>query len=143
MPYTLTPAANTMAIAEREYGTAANQIQFTAFTSCIGVAVRIGNDVRGVHLTISGADGTTLFSPDIVPDVMAVLENNYTEAFIIGQIQYWEAQENGVSLAYADLVTAVSAVVVGGAVGANFTTYPLADGTYGAEVLGGHFSPTY
>jgi hypothetical protein len=90
MTYTLSQAANSMAIAEYEYATGA-AIQFTAFNSCAGVVAKVagGGQVVGVHLVavtndpaggdFSAADGAT---------VMATLLNlNYDPASvtIIGQ----------------------------------------------------------
>lgn len=138
MPYTLNPAANAMAIAEREYGSAQNAIQFTAFTSCIGVVSMTGNVITGVHLSISDQNGQ-LFTDATVPLVMAALGADYTDAFIIGRIAFWENPENGVSQAYDKLVQQVRA----GAQLQNFNTYPLGDGTYGADIQQGRLSPTF
>jgi len=49
MPYVFSQAADTEAIAEREWGKAA-QIMFTGFSSCIGIMAIKNNEVIGVHL---------------------------------------------------------------------------------------------
>lgn len=59
--------------------------------------------------------------------------------FSVGQIAFWENPENGVSQAYAELVQQVRA----GAQLANFNTYPLGDGIYGADIQQGRLSPTF
>ena len=51
MPYVFTQATDTEAIAEREWGKA-DEIMFTAFTSCIGIMAIKDDQVIGVHLTL-------------------------------------------------------------------------------------------
>ncbi|RDZ26592.1 hypothetical protein [Lysobacter silvisoli] len=144
MPYTINAGANALAIAEREWAAAANvaavngdtqpTIQFTAFTSCIGIAARnvAATQVIGIHLSIY--DGNTIFTAADVPNVIAILTaQNYdaNNVFIIGQTSAWEASVNA---AYAALVAALP----------NAQIYTLGDGTYGAGIsAGGALEPTY
>jgi hypothetical protein len=133
MPYTLTPAGNALAIAECQWAAAANvaaqngdtlpTIQFTGFSSCIGIAARNNNgtDVIGIHLAIDAADGTRFGVGDI-PTVMNVLQTwNYDPMtlFVVGQISTWKG---AIPLAFAQLITALG----------NPRQFPYGDGTYGA-----------
>ena len=55
MPYQeLSPAKNKDAIAECEYATASRNLQFTRFTSCIGVVAKTqeGGNIIGIHLVM-------------------------------------------------------------------------------------------
>ncbi|EEA96836.1 hypothetical protein [Pseudovibrio sp. JE062] len=138
MPYQLTPAADPMAIAERQYGTKKTEVRFTAFTSCIGIVSRTGDEVTGVHLSIKNENGE-LFDAAAIPQVMAALGANYTEVFIIGSIDIWQNPDNGVADAYAELERQVR----DGVNEQDFNTYPLGNGTYGGEIEDDRLGPTY
>lgn len=126
MPYHIVQAPDVLAIPEEQFGVA-QTIQFTKFTSCIGVLAKVkgANQVIGIHLVMVGLDGS--FNDGGVNAVMAVLNaNNYdpTTAIILGQIAYWQTPSNGVSASYQQLVNQLRPV----------QTYQLADGYYGATV---------
>ncbi len=122
MTYTLSQAANSMAIAEYEYATGA-AIQFTAFNSCAGVVAKVagGGQVLGVHLvavTNDPAGGD--FSATDGATVMATLLNlNYDPASvtIIGQ---WNC------------FTMAALAAIGPA-----TFEPAEQGTFGATLVNG------
>lgn len=124
MPYTLNQAANVMAIAEREWGVA-QTIQFTPFTSCIGVLAKVKGQIQviGVHLGLYDGQSNP-FTAEVVTLIKSVLTNrNYDPAtvIIIGQIAVWE---KSAAVPYQTLLTTLSPV----------NTYPLANGTYGATI---------
>ncbi len=110
-----------MAIAEQEYATAGT-IQFTAFTSCIGIISRSGTQITGIHLVIKSADDT-LFNDAVIPVITGIL-GNYDQVWVIGRTGLWENPQNGVNVAYDHLIAALT----------NPAIYPLADGTYGARL---------
>lgn len=125
----LKAAADVMAIAEREVGSGDGEIQFTGFSSCIGVVVRENNKVRGVHLAVVKPDGTPFSKEDAVK-VLASL-GTYTEAFIFGQIGVWTNPENLVSDAYEILEDGVKSNISEGGL---YNYYELGQGVYGAEI---------
>ena len=146
MPYTINAGAAPLAIAECEWAAAANvaptaggdtqpTIQFTAFTSCIGIAAQnaAGTQVIGVHLAIYDA-ANNQFSAADVPTVVGILQGqnyNPNSVFIIGETAVWQAS---VQAAYNALIAALP----------NAQIYSLADGTYGAGIsAGGALEPTY
>ena len=132
MAYILSEATNIMGIKEREFGTG-NEIKFTAFTSCIGVVV-IGNGgggVTGVHLALTGTDGSN-FGPAAAAAVLEKLPSHNT-SIVIGRISYWKDGANGARAGYNALV--------GGLAG--MTEYQFADGVYGAMIDGGAIEITY
>ncbi|MBT2750199.1 MULTISPECIES: hypothetical protein [unclassified Lysobacter] len=133
MPYTLTPAGNALAIAECQWAAAANvpsvggdtqpTIQFTGFSSCIGIAARNNNgtDVIGIHLAIDAADGTR-FGVGDVATVTSVLQGwNYDPltVFVIGQISTWKGT---IPAAFDALIAALG----------NPRQFAYGDGVYGA-----------
>ncbi|HET7230835.1 MAG TPA: hypothetical protein VFJ16_12575 [Longimicrobium sp.] len=133
MPYVLNQAANVMAIAECEWGTAGT-IQFTQFTSCIGVLAKVAgaNNVTGIHLVLIDGNGNSFSAADVptVTGVLAAQGYDNTTCTIIGQISAWQASAPG---AYDALVAALN----------NPQTYPLADGTYGATITNGAIELTF
>jgi hypothetical protein len=133
MPYVLAQAANNMAIAECEWGNAGT-IQFTRFTSCLGVLAKVAgaNNVIGIHLVMVDGNGNTFSAAD-VPTVTAVLAAqgyDNTTCMIIGQIAYW-TRSNGA--AYTALLNALN----------NPQTYQFGDGVYGATIAAGAIEITY
>ena len=134
MPYTLNQAANSMAIAEREWGVG-QTIQFTHFTSCIGVLAKVKgqNEVIGVHLVLIDNQSNP-FTAEVVTLINSVLTSrNYDPAtvIIIGQIAYWE---KSATVPYQTLLNTLPPV----------STYQLGDGTYGATVnTAGQIELTY
>lgn len=103
MPYTINPTRNPLAIAERqsaqaldvppsEEGETRPTVQFTTFTSCIGIVARnrAATSVIGVHLAIF--DGDTRFTAADVPIVIASLgDYDPSKVIVFGQISAWQA----------------------------------------------------
>lgn len=84
--YTLTQAANTNAIKEREYGKG-QEIELTPFTSCIGVFAKNDDKAYGIHLVLN--DGSSVFDLDDARHVKAML-TGMTDIKIIGQLGFWD-----------------------------------------------------
>ncbi|WP_114392041.1 hypothetical protein [Oleisolibacter albus] len=133
MPYILTPAQDTMAIAEREFGTSSPQVQFTLFTSCIGVLSLRNGAVTGVHLSITAEDGT-LFD-DAAANQVAQIIGQWDQIKVIGRIDYWENPANGVTAAFNNMLQLLGVPPD--------NLYQLADGIYGGEDDGGTLEITY
>ncbi len=131
MPYVINNAPDPMAIAERQIGAAA-VIQFTPFTSCIGVITLSGDTLTAVHLALTAADGGP-FDPAAAAVVLAALPDKYTSSVVIGSIAYWKNPVNGASAGYAALVDGL----------VNPALYPLADGAYGARIEDGAIQLTF
>ena len=133
MPYVLNPAANAMAIGECEWGTAGT-IQFTKFTSCVGVLAKVvgANNVIGIHLVMVDGNGNTFSAADValVTNVLTAQNYDNTTCMIIGQIAYWTESNNA---AYTALFNALN----------NPATYQFGDGVYGATIAGGAIEITY
>ncbi|MET0752492.1 MAG: hypothetical protein ABWZ66_03935 [Pyrinomonadaceae bacterium] len=125
MAYVLAPAANVMAIAEREFGAAA-EIRFTGFSSCIGVIARQGNNVTGVHLSMMAPD-ETWFNVQAAADTVAAL-GGYHQVVVIGQLQMWEDTQP-VTEGYQSLIDQLTAPI--------FSEQD--DGNYGGRVNNGTF----
>jgi hypothetical protein len=133
MPYTLTPAGNALAIAERQWAAAANvasvgddtqpTIQFTGFSSCIGIAARNndGTDVIGIHLAIYAADGTQFGVGDVatVINVLQAWDYDALTTMVIGQISAWKGE---IPTALNQLIAALD----------NPRQFAYGDGVYGA-----------
>ncbi|ALN89032.1 hypothetical protein [Lysobacter gummosus] len=133
MPYTLTPAGNALAIAERQWAAAANvasagddtqpTIQFTGFSSCIGIAARNndGTDVIGIHLAIDAADGTRFSGGDVatVINVLQAWDYDPLTTMVIGQISTWQGT---IPAAFDQLIAALG----------NPRQFAYGDGVYGA-----------
>ena len=90
MPYTLTPAASALAIAELQYASG-NEVCFTTIGSnSIGVVGRKGERLTGVHLTANSADGTVF---DIkAADAVAAIIGDVTHTLWIGPFHAWFAR---------------------------------------------------
>lgn len=133
MPYVLAQAANNMAIAECEWGNAGT-IQFTRFTSCVGVLAKVAgaDNVIGIHLVMVDANGNTFGAADVplVTQVLTAQGYDNTTCMIIGQIAYWTQSNNA---AYTALVNALN----------NPDTFQLDDGVYGATITEGAIELTY
>ncbi|HEU0014779.1 MAG TPA: hypothetical protein VFQ45_13920 [Longimicrobium sp.] len=133
MPYTLSQAANPMAIAECEWGTAGT-IQFTAFTSCLGVVAKVTgqNNVIGIHLVMVDGHGNTFGTGDVarVTGVLANQHYDNTTCHVIGATGFWQ---HSASAAYNALIAALN----------HPTVYTFGDGTYGATITGGAVEITY
>lgn len=89
VPYKLTKASNPLAIAEREYASAP-KIQFTTFTSCIGVIAKDGNTLTAVHLVMITAKEHTFNTSDAAK-VLARLPKKADAVTIVGSIDMWES----------------------------------------------------
>jgi hypothetical protein len=88
--YTLSDASDPKAIKEKEVGTG-QIIQFTTFTSCIGViGKKSDGTLVGIHLVRVGADDKA-FQKNDVPTVKARL-SGLSNITIIGQTDFWEGE---------------------------------------------------
>ena len=133
MPYTIYPARNPLAIAERQSAQAPDvplsgegetqpTVRFTAFTWCIGIVARNqkATSVIGVHLALF--DGDSPFTATDVPTVITALgPYNPGTVIVFGKISVWETS---VPDAYTALIAALP--------GANQLAFD--DGTYGAGI---------
>ncbi|MGH0000435.1 hypothetical protein ACQU0X_10205 [Pseudovibrio ascidiaceicola] len=125
----LQEASDVMAIAEREVGCGEGEIKFTGFSSCIGVTVRDGTKVKGVHLALIKPDGNP-FNKDDATKVLTSL-GTYSEAMIFGQIVFWKNPANQVADAFKVLEEGLKA----GATKENgYKDFQFDDGEYGAEI---------
>jgi hypothetical protein len=123
----LNQAANVMVIEEREWGTG-QPIQFTKFTSCIGVLAKVAgqNQVIGIHLSILDENGN-VFTAAVVPQITGVLAGqgyDNTTCQIFGMIDIWE---NELPAAYGALVAALN----------NPVQAQREDGTYQVAIVNG------
>ena len=135
MAYQFSLSANPLAIAEQEYATAAT-VQFTAFTSCIGVIAKKGPMLTGVHLVMTAPDGT-LFNQNAATRLMyEVLGNQYDRVCIIGCVDLWRNPQNNVLAAFQKLESMIRSLQV-------VQTYNFAAGTYGATIDGNDIEITY
>ncbi len=100
--YKLTAAADPKAIKEQEVGSG-KSIQFTTFTSCIGIIGKKGDGTLvGIHLVRFSTDGEP-FQADDVPAVKAHM-SGLSDIKIIGQTDFWEQE----------LLDAIGGTVMGG-----------------------------
>jgi len=145
MAYQIEPCTTPLEIPERRWSANANvapvgdetqpTVQFSAFSSCIGICARNndGTEVIGIHLSVADQDGT-LFASDDVATVTAILQDwNYDidTVIVLGQISVWEASAPA---AYQALLDALG----------DPQTYPFANGQYGAGLNDGDvLEPTY
>lgn len=125
----LQEASDVMAIAEREVGCGEGEIKFTGFSSCIGVTVRDGTKVKGVHLALIKPDGTP-FNKDDAAKVLTSL-GTYSEAMIFGQIVFWKNPANQVADAFKVLEEGLKA---GATKEDGYKDFQFDDGEYGAEI---------
>tara|TARA_R110002049_G_scaffold210604_1_gene381505 strand:- start:38059 stop:38499 length:441 start_codon:yes stop_codon:yes gene_type:complete len=126
MPYVFIQATDTEAIAEREWGKA-DEIMFTAFTSCIGIMAIKDDQVIGVHLTLRD-DTNAVTNADI--DTAIGLLDGGAYPVVIGAISAWEASAAAV---YQHLVDTLHPV----------EQYGYGDGTFGGEIVNGRIQPRY
>ncbi|WP_404426011.1 hypothetical protein [Thalassospira australica] len=126
MPYVFTQAANTEAIAECEWGKAA-EIMFTGFSSCIGIMAIKDNQVIGVHLPLR--DGNNAVTNADIDTAIGLLDGG-AYPVVIGSISAWEASASAV---YQHLVDTLHPV----------EQYAYGDGTYGGEIVNGRIQPRY
>lgn len=133
MAYTIEFCNTPLAIPERRWGAADNvpaqgadtqpTVQFTAFSSCIGICARNenGSKVVGVHLSVLDGAGHPFAASDAAT-VVAILRGwgyDRLTAFVIGQTSVWQATAPA---AYQALLTALGQPKV----------YSYGDGRYGA-----------
>ena len=139
MAYKLSEAKDPLNIAEREYASRQNKIQFTAITSCIGVVAKKGAKLTGVHLSMLD-DKDKYFGADPKNDVANVLKqlpNPADQVTIFGWIEDWRNAKHSndtVAAAYLDLTGQLK-----GRVGKGLKLYHegmRVDGTYSAEIDG-------
>ena len=86
MPYNFNAAENSMIIEEMQYGTG-ERIQFSPFSSCLGVVGRNGTTVKGVHLVAVDAQGTE-FNNEIATAVKDLL-TGCDEWIFMGFVNDW------------------------------------------------------
>jgi hypothetical protein len=129
MPYTIDPIAfpNALAIPERRWASA-QQIQFTPFTSCIGLIGINGPNLTALHLGL--VDGAFGFDNAAADQAAAIMAPCAAGIFVIGETAYWT---NTVPGPYQHLLNQLNAP----------NLYPLADGTYGADLVGGVIQLTF
>lgn len=110
MPYTFSPAPDPMAVAEQAYSKDPT-IQFTPFTSCIGLLANYKdinrNDVTAVHLVIVSDDATT-FNEEAAKNAVALLED-YDQVVVIGATDIWH---DNVPLPYQYLLSLLNQPIV-------------------------------
>jgi hypothetical protein len=100
-PYKLTETKNPLAIKEREYASAA-VIQFTDFTSCIGVIAKEGSTLTAVHLVAaSGEKRVHVFNTIDAVNVTGRLPKDPDAVTIVGYIDIWRNDEDNGKLAAA------------------------------------------
>lgn len=133
MPYTIEFCNTPLTIPERRWGQADNvppvdgdtqsTVQFTAFSSCIGICARNENGARviGLHLSVTDDQGN-VFAVNDVPQVSEILQTwgyDPNTAFVIGQTEVWQ---ESIPQAYQALLTSLGSP----------QAYSYGDGTYGA-----------
>lgn len=123
MPYVFEQAANDQAVAEYEYANVA-ELKFTAFTSCIGIGYKSGqNSVFGLHLVIKDEEGNTFTVQDIAT-IEAVLQQYSIQpetGIVLGSITAWKAS---IPDAYQQLIEQLGIT----------NQYQLRDGVYGLKL---------
>lgn len=134
----LKQAANVNAIREWEYGWGPT-VQFTGFSSCIGVLGKIkyqeGTHVIGVHLAIHDSNDNQVTVQDIRQIKWLLERYGYVRnsGIVIGQISVWaNSHADGLNQLKKDL----------GIVGEG-RLFQLAQGTYGGEIDDGDVNITY
>lgn len=145
MAYQIEPCTTPLAIPERRWSANANvapvgdetqpSVQFTAFSSCIGICARNndGTEVIGIHLSLYDRDGTLFASADVATVTTILQDWNYDidTVIVLGQTSAWQASA---PQAYQDLLAALD----------NPDVYPFGDGQYGAGLNDGDvLEPTY
>jgi hypothetical protein len=91
MPYELMSTVHALNIAEQQYATAA-EIEFTHFTSCIGVITKQGKSLTAIHLVITARDGT-VFDDIAIAKVLSILPGAYEKVTIAGHNSWWLAPQ--------------------------------------------------
>lgn len=145
MPYTIEFSNTPLAIPERTWAQAENvppvdgdtqpTVQFTAFSSCIGICARneTGSRVIGIHLSVADDQGN-VFAVNNVPQVSEILQSwGYApgSVFVIGQVAVWE---QSAQQAYQALLATLGQPQV----------YSYGDGQYGGGLnLATVLVPTY
>ena len=113
--YTLSQTKDVLNIAEQQYASAKEKIQFTAFTSCIGVVAKNGGRLTGVHLVMIGKPpDDPLFGADAT-DVPRVIElvMPADAVVVFGGIPFWRDSESDVVKAAFQKLTAALSEKVG------------------------------
>lgn len=75
-------------IREQEYATGP-KVRFTNFTSCIGIVVKNGASLTGVHLVMDSLDDNSMFGEEGVTNVIQVLGVRYEKGVIVGFTGSW------------------------------------------------------
>ena len=80
-----------MAIEEQAYASSDNRIRFQTFDSCVGVVVRKGNTLHGVHLVMTAKESVEPEPFDQVgaANVLSKLPSDYDSAYLVGFIDEW------------------------------------------------------
>jgi hypothetical protein len=131
VPYKMSKASDPMNIAERQYASAAT-IQFTTFTSCIGVIAKEGGTLTAAHLVVSTGKDHVCNANDIAK-VLGRLPKKPDAVTIVGCIDVWENQANG-----QVLVGAFQKLT--GSFQERLKKDYRRDGTYGAEIVDNEIS---
>ena len=107
MPYTLKEAPNAKSIAEREFYSASvpGPLQFTKFTSCIGVVGISAGKLIGIHLSILDEQGKPM--PKTAAMKVVGLLDYPSACVIFGLLDLWANPENHVDQVYKYLVEAL------------------------------------
>jgi hypothetical protein len=139
MPYTIKKTSNPLGIEERECASGP-VIQFTTFTSCIGVIAKKGGALTAVHLSVLDEHGNIFGeSAEDVDNVLnSVLPQQPQKAdavTVFGCIDYWRNSESPqVRAAFGKLTGTLKDKV-----GKDVELYHQSkknDGTYGAKIGG-------
>lgn len=90
--YSIADAKNgPLAIDEQSYASAANQIRFTTFVSCLGVVARKGDTLFGVHLVLVGKEGP--FDVVGAANVLSKLPKVYDQSYLVGFVDEWSTTD--------------------------------------------------
>lgn len=81
---------NALWLAEKKYATA-EIIEFSKFTSCIGVVGRKGKELTGMHLVLPPEDTTEAEIMSVLKQINGILEGSQ-EVIIVGCSGIWNAQ---------------------------------------------------
>lgn len=135
--YVLSETNNPLDIAEREYASAPKKIQFTAFTSCIGVVARKGDKLTGVHLSqVDNNDKYFGEDRNVVTSILNKLPNPADRVTIFGFVKSWRNSENThIKQAYGRL-TGLLKERVGQGLEVYHEAEVVDDGAYSAEIGG-------
>ncbi|KUI98904.1 hypothetical protein [Vibrio sp. MEBiC08052] len=135
MSYTLTETSDVMKIKEQEYSSA-GKVQFTAFTSCIGILAKKKDksEVIGIHLVMMSKDEEWFdkTAAQTVKNCLTTENYDSSDVLLIGCLSLWESDDR-TKAGYAELKKLIQPT----------HEYQLADGIYGGEIESGKVELTY